>query len=605
MARWHLSSNALADRAAGDICEKAGLLRSGEHSADDGCRIRAYRKRVMPCDNFVTAGAQDWICTAGTLVFNGKLGREALSACFQRFVSDGIDGIRDEALGHYAVAIRKANEIWAFTDPLGAFDLYYLTAQHEWFVSNSLEVCAGAASSRKLDPLRLLVQTLQTYFPGEETFYSDVKRLLGCQAIHIDLRTRHCSVEAIPPSQSSQNWELPNIEEAVCRYQAEVREVFRNLASIGPVGVFGTGGLDSRTVLSALVDQKADLQLMYGIGNSRLTDYDSRDALLAQQVAHEAGVSFQRLDWSGQQPHTMAKLAAFFVRYGFRSEIYGASDSFLDSLGGAISPYPQLLMGGYSPAFSSFKPWELDRNSFTFEELVADSMRFQGNYVARSQCLLDKASYARVVSDAVRRTLALHGLDYPEQGADLRMFVRAKLLLYVRPESRLLNLVNEFCPYIAPFMIRRLYDPLLEVPFEYRKRDEFQLRLIHSLAPRLVRIPLYSGICPAHIDQATFRLVRDPEGVQNSAAKRLVDRVKPVIARRAVKAALRGLRKLATEPNDRNAAIRRAYSRQIMHDPLGKRWFGSVAEFTPKDLARICQYLVGVNLMGYTVSDSG
>jgi len=40
-----------------------------------------------------------------------------------------------------------------------------------------------------------------------------------------------------------------------------------------------------------------------------------------------------------------------------------------------------------------------------------------------------------------------------------------------------------------------------------------------------------------------------------------------------------------------------------MHDPLGRRWFASLAEFSPKDLARIRHYLAGVNLLGYTLSE--
>src|SRR6185437_7022175 len=100
MARWHLSSNAITDHAAGNICERAGLIRSGGDSAADGCWIRAYGKRMICAENFVAQGAQNWICAAGTLVMNGKLGRQALSDCFQRFLSEGVKGVQAEALGH-------------------------------------------------------------------------------------------------------------------------------------------------------------------------------------------------------------------------------------------------------------------------------------------------------------------------------------------------------------------------------------------------------------------------------------------------------------------------------------------------------------------------
>ena len=31
--------------------------------------------------------------------------------------------------------------------------------------------------------------------------------------------------------------------------------------------------------------------------------------------------------------------------------------------------------------------------------------------------------------------------------------------------------------------MKRLYDPLLSIPFKYRSQDEFQLRLIHAWRP--------------------------------------------------------------------------------------------------------------------------
>jgi hypothetical protein len=51
---------------------------------------------------------------------------------------------------------------------------------------------------------------------------------------------------------------------------------------------------------------------------------------------------------------------------------------------------------------------------------------------------------------------------------------------------------------------------------------------------------------------------------------------------------------------DRNHEIHAAYSQQVMGHSHASRWFTSTIEFTPKLVARIHHYLVGVNRLGYS-----
>jgi hypothetical protein len=570
--------------------------------SDANCHGQAYLKRIVATANLIKCGENDWICSAGTIIYNGRLGEEALRDCYADFVKAGISAVQSKAIGHYALAIRRNNEIMIFTDPQGALNLYYIGTGSFWFASNSLYVCASALSHRKIDATKLLVTALQSSLPGEDTFYSDIKRLFGTQLIQIDLGDGTFRVERIPKSDSVLSWGLPSIQDAIDQYKQEVRAVFAELAAVGPIGLFGTGGMDSRTILAGLLDRQALLQLMYGIGNSRLTDYDSNDLDVAQSVAKLYNLPFQQLDWSGNQPHSEETLQEFFRTYGFSYEIYGAPESFLRTFNGGISPYPKLLLGGYCPAFTNAKPWEFNQASFTFDDLIDDGMHYQGGTVEKSPGIVDKAAYRSVFASEVKTSLRCAEIAYPDDGASLETFVKAKLSLYIRPESRFLNFANEFGHYIAPFLMKRLYDPLLSVPFKYRAKDEFQLRLIHALAPGLMEVPLHSGWGPARIDRDTFRLIRDRVDQKKSLVRRIANVVLPSVLRRPARNIYSrlGNKQAAAKLTDRDSAIVEAYSRQVMSDPLGQRWFSSASEFTPKILARIRHYLVGVNTLGYS-----
>jgi hypothetical protein len=552
----------------------------------------------------VRHGDDDWICCAGTLINHGQLGEVALRAAFVDFVSGGVRAVQTNAIGHYAVAVKRGNDVTVFTDPQGSLNLYYMHDDKFWFIANSLSVCASALPAHKIDATKLLVAAVQSSLPGEDTFYSGVKRLFGTQQIRIDLRNETFQVEPVPELESTLDWNLPTIEGAIEQYQGEVRAVFQQLSAVGNVGLFATGGLDSRTVLAALLDQKASVHLMYGIGDTKLTDYDLADLGIVKSIAKRYDIPFRQLDWSGTQPHNEHKLHQLFQTYGFKYEIYGAPESFLKTFSGETASYPQLFLGGYSPAFTNSKPWELKPRTFFFEDLISDAMHYQKGLIEDSRCIADMASYKAAFVAETRVALDCAGIIFPDTGVSLETFVKAKLFLYIRAESRYLNFVNAFGHYIAPFLMKRLYDPLLKVPFKYRAKDEFQLRLIHALAPGLVELPLFSGWGPARVDQNTFHLVRDPIVVKRSLARRVAALVIPSRLKQHARTIYSRIHQMNQKeigkPVGRNASIVKAYGQAVMSDPLGRRWFKDIDEFSPKELSRIRQYLVAVNDIGYT-----
>jgi hypothetical protein len=148
--------------------------------------------------------------------------------------------------------------------------------------------------------------------------------------------------------------------------------------------------------------------------------------------------------------------------------------------------------------------------------------------------------------------------------------------------------------------MKRLYDPLLSVPPRYRANDEFQLRLIHALEPGLIEIPIYSGSLKTRIDRETFHCVRDRVKQRKSLARRIAKVVLPSSVRDSVRNLYFHSMQSGKELKGRDAEIIESYSRRIMSDPLGRRWFTSTSDFTPKDLARICLYLAAVNELGYS-----
>jgi len=600
MSRWHLTHDIAPHQRAESICRAAGLRVSGSQSCDGRAYLTAYLKRAVDTPTFVELDDGDWICSAGTLIWKGALGAQALRALHSEFKLHGVTFVQNEALGHYAIAVKSGAEITLFTDPQGALSLYYWFRGTSWSVSTCLQTCAASLSSRRVDPQRFLVTVFQSAAPGEQTLYAEVSRLFGSQSIRIDLHTGTFRVTNIEPAAGKDLTDYRSagtLEQALERYVTDLRGVFKGLAAVGPVALLGTGGLDSRTVLSGLLDQGVSPALCYGIGNTNLTDDHARDSVVAQQVAQTAGSRFSQLDWSGSQPHSDETLRKLFAHHGFQYEIYGATRGFLKTFTEGVVPGAQLILGGYGPAWTNHKPWESSQTSFSFEELIAYWLAPQ----ATSKHLVDTEGYVKAYAADLRAALSHAHTDWPQDCASLSSFVRTALFIYLRPESRFLNLANEFVHYLCPFILKTLHDPLLNMPLQYRVRDQFQLRLIHELAPRLLDVPLYSGGRSGVLDRNTFQMTPQPPPkfvpTAQSVAGRVADKALPAKWREPVARVYRRLRGGLTR-EDRSNEVVRVYSQRLARDPLTASHLRDIGSLPIKLVARLQHYLAGVNALG-------
>jgi len=594
MARWHLTGGGETARRARAVCESAGLETSGSRSGP-GYDVRAYGKRAIDATNFVDFGEDGWICSAGTVVSNGELGEAPLREIYRRLSSDGVSAARSGVIGHYAVAAKVGDTVTVFTDPMGAFRLYYAADASPLVVSNSLHVVAESLPSLTVRPIRVVTDAFQQAIStGEETFYEGVNRLFGSQVLTVGLTAGELSIDRLP----TDSYEVRNdisAEAVVDRYRSEVRDVFDHLVGIDSVALNATGGLDTRTVLAALLDRGIEPGLIYGVGNSNLTNTKRSDLEASLELAEALDLPHYRMDWSDDHPHDPGTLSELFERHGFLFSNYGTPRSLLRELEGGISPYPRLQLGGYSSAFS--KTWEGKRETdeFTFDALV-DHWVHDGVEDPAFEC---EESYRADTADQVRAALDHSPIDYPDRGASLETFLSAQLFLYNRAAADPANLFNEFTYYLAPFLVGRLHDPLMEVPMEYRTDAEFQIRLVHSLAPDLFEVPVFSMLEPRVIDLDSFTKDHPPsyrlrERLRNLAGTVIPGAVKPLVAG--------AYQRITADPDDETGIddrIRASNARDVMEGPVTGACFSAVPDVGLPYLNNLQRFAFGVEAVGY------
>lgn len=595
MARWHLTEGENVGYQAARTCESAGLDSSGSQSGP-GYDVRAYEKRAVAGTNFVNVGENGWICSAGTVIADGELGEAALRELYERLLDGGVTEARSSVIGHYAIAAKHDDTVTVFTDPMGTFRLYYTADGSPLAISNSLQVVAASLPSRSVDPIRVIEDAFQQAIStGEDTFYEGVKRLFGSQVLSISLPEGDLTVSNLPSPEHDVPAGTTSISEAVERYRSEVRTIFGELAGIDSVALNTTGGLDTRTVLAGLLDAGIEPQLIYGVGNSGLTNTKQADLEAGLKLANALDLPYYQMDWSDDHPHSRETLSRLFRRHGFLFSNYGTPRSLLSELDSGITPYPTLQLGGYSPAFTNKRLWDNEEGTYSFEYLV-DHFVHRGVDDDAFECA---EAYREDIAREIRIALDRGSIEYPERDVPLETFVKARLFLYVRPASDPANLFNEFSYYLAPFLLKRLYDPLLNVPMAYRQRDEFQVRLTHGLCPDVFDVPVFSGRQPAEIDLKSFTMRRPlahrlRSRVRGFAGEAIPGPVKP-LARRV-------LQWTTSDSNDEpgiNEQIRQMNARQVLESQVTAPCFSDAPDVGLAYLNNLQRYVFGIEELGY------
>lgn len=500
MARLHFTCDEDLHDKATDLCKNAGLDLYYTNISSDYF-ISTYKKRSVDSRNFVAFDSGDWIACVGTIASDGQLGHHALVDLYDAVTEVGVKDGRKNVVGHYGVILSHDDTISIFTDPQGAISLYY-SVNKPIFISNSLHLMGGSLIP-KVNQMGLLEKAIELGETGEQTMFKGVHRLFGDEILYVDMESGHYNKCKLNLQMSALSDGFSNIHQAVSRYKSRVQSVFEQLPNGGSIGLFTTGGLDTRTVLAALLNQGIQPVLTYGIGNSGLTNTKVDDLRIAHLICEKFDLPFQKMDWSGNQPYSEGTLRSQFHRYGFSYRAYGGSHGFFDTMDSKHDDIPQLLLGGYSPAFTNMKLWEMQARNYSMDELINHYMhRFtESNQFAYSQ------QYHSYIHDGVQTALN-HAPMNLSQIMPYHSFVQGRLFLYIRPEANFLNIMNQFTYYIAPFLTKQLYDPLLTMPLAYRKQDEFQLRLTHTLETTALDVPIFSGVKPTIIDKDKFIMKR-------------------------------------------------------------------------------------------------
>jgi hypothetical protein len=84
--------------------------------------IHVFNKNKFPVDNLIQFSTNDFIIGIGTLIYNRKIGHDALTKLYEDFSEDW--RFLPDLFGHYCVIISKNGKIFLFNDGSGLLRVY-------------------------------------------------------------------------------------------------------------------------------------------------------------------------------------------------------------------------------------------------------------------------------------------------------------------------------------------------------------------------------------------------------------------------------------------------------------------------------------------------
>lgn len=497
MGRFFITNSAKVFASSREVNDRAGLEVSVVFDENDLFGA-VYKKRINPVPDHVDLNGGRELAVSGTVVSNGQIGVLGLPEASD---SDELISRRSEIMGHYALIDVCEENITVTIDPIGSYEVFYYENGAESIVSNSLFLIAQVIESSSVNEVGLLERSACVQNITKQTPIQGVCRLTGSEIA--ELRCSDFFIRNAPDGPGCSNPESCNPNS----YASLIRQVGDDLESANvKVGLHFTGGLDSRMLLCGLLSAEVQPILLYGVGNSKITNTKDRDLQASQEIATAYGLDHYKMDWTDDySSHTEEWWQEQLDKYGLRYRLYGSSKSVFTEYEGGIDPYPDVLMLGTAPAFTNSDPWEKynEGEEYGLGQLVDEMMFFD------SEAINNYSEFRTVLRSGIAHRL---GISESEtiSGRDM---VNFKFMLYTWPESIVLNVLNEFVPTLCPLSTSKLVEPLFSVPNGDRKNNQFQISVIESLDNRILKFPIFSG---------TNKMVVSDGGIRRPRSDRVI-----------------------------------------------------------------------------------
>ena len=424
----------------------------------------------------------DLVAVAGTLTYDGMIGRPALAALLAGAELPRIDWSR--IAGQFVALVRKGGRTFLFTDYFGAFQIYHDVDRR--LFSTSLLAAAKALPRLRFDTQGIYEYAFNIFPTGDDSVFAELKRLgpghvaeLTAQGVQL-----HDAPKPLPETTSA----MPLAERLVVHRDRLMAVVGAHVRPFGDnVHAPLSGGLDSRLLLAALRAQGCRPQIyVYGSPGSE-------DVRIAKAIGAAEGF---HVEWIEKAAHRRIAPEEFAEQVARNFQECDAIPNYggLFDNGGNEAARKRLHAGGALAASGGcgevYRDFFFLRDRPTTARAVARS--FYARY-ARGDVTgaFDEGRFLGAIEDKM-----LAALGRPGDRARLPRVVIEQLYPRVRCRAffgREMSLVAREGAYLMPFLDHNLVQETMTLPIALKQAGTFEAALLNAIDPVLARQPSAYG----------------------------------------------------------------------------------------------------------------
>lgn len=504
MGKFFITSSRKNDNTGREIFKKSGFEKY-ERIERPKYFINIYKKRKIENENLYILDNGDFAGVNGTCIYKGKIGKESLANIYNDF-NNNISNIRKNAIGHYVIFIKKGNNIKIFNDKYNVYRVYYYISKESWFISNSLKAVAETLNRRIINKYRLFEKILQVNIMGKEEFYKGIYRLFGNEVLEINTKSGNIVINKFGYQRETYDLSRKSLVDCVNIYIPCVKEVFSLINEVfgDNIAIEQTGGLDTRTVFSALNSVGGKARLLFGISYNRFVRQHEADLEIVANLSKKFNRDLYIMNWRGDCKINENLYEYYFKKYGFYFKIYGCNENYFKEYEGLIPNYPKLFMNGLYGENLKERKWlnEVLENSIDIKKIVSRYFIPAGISRETFKAKNDWKEYKNYLeSELLSIAQNIYHIKIINNKVDKNNFNELDQIYTRCTHPEISNFQNQFSYSLSPFGIAKIYEFLFNVPYEYKKDGRFQFELIKALDRTTLDIPIYSHCRPVSIEQ--------------------------------------------------------------------------------------------------------
>jgi asparagine synthase (glutamine-hydrolysing) len=417
----------------------------------------------------------DFAYACGTLIYQSTVGTPA-AAAFYRDCS-GQSAPRDQAIGHYAVIVRKDGETAVIPDGFSGFLVFYDAARR--IASSSFLAVASALDRVTLGAQGAYEYVFNGVVSGTATVFDEVlvapvnaRITVGEQRLEI-----HRNPLPIPTTVSTEPFEA-----TVDRSMQLLNQYFSAVAkSFGDrVTCALSGGYDSRLILALLRRHRIRPRVyVYGPPGDK-------DVRLAQAIAEGEGFALEIVDKDKQFTFTPEEFNAVAYENFLASDGYTWSGIFTngaerDQRASRVSGNALALNGGGGEIWRNFF-YLPDRSYSPREILWSFYSQFDPDTCTPA---FDQEAYFRALEDKLEAVIGGRCPSLPRPLVEwLYHYFRCRSW-----DGRINNINNTFGYVALPFLEPRMTEHASVIPIGWKNHGAYEAELIRRTDSRLSGYP--------------------------------------------------------------------------------------------------------------------